>query len=156
MVVNAEEYGAMPCTENDARVTKVGKFIRATRIDELPQIINILKNDMSFVGPRPERIEHVEKYMEEMPEFSYRFRVNGGLTGYAQVWGKYNTSAYDKLRYDLMYIENQSFYLDFKILVLTFRTVFKTESTEGFQEEKNEEIQQGIQESKAVLQKLQQ
>ena len=156
MVVNAEEHGAMPCTENDARVTKVGKFIRATRIDELPQIINILKNDMSFVGPRPERIEHVEKYMEEMPEFSYRFRVNGGLTGYAQVWGKYNTSAYDKLRYDLMYIENQSFYLDFKILVLTFRTVFKTESTEGFQEEKNEEIQQGIQESKAVLQKLQQ
>ena len=72
------------------------------------------------------------------------------------MWGKYNTSAYDKLRYDLMYIENQSFYLDFKILVLTFRTVFKTESTEGFQEEKNEEIQQGIQESKAVLQKLQQ
>ena len=156
MVVNAEEHGAMPCTENDARVTKVGKFIRATRIDELPQIINILKNDMSFVGPRPERIEHVEKYMEEMPEFSYRFRVNGGLTGYAQVWGKYNTSAYDKLRYDLMYIENQSFYLDLKIIVLTFRSVFKTESTEGFQEEKNEEIQQGIQESKAVLQKLQQ
>ena len=72
-----------------------------------------------------------------MPEFSYRFRVNGGLTGYAQVWGKYNTSAYDKLRYDLMYIENQSFYLDFKILVLTFRTVFKSESTEGFDKKEN-------------------
>ena len=115
MVVNAEENGAMPCTDHDVRVTRIGRLIRATRIDELPQIINILKNDMS-----------------EMPEFSYRFRVNGGLTGYAQVWGKYNTSAYDKLRYDLMYIENQSFYLDFKILVLTFRTVFRSESTEGF------------------------
>ena len=94
MVVNAEKDGVKPCAENDTRVTKVGKLIRATRIDELPQIINILKNDMSFVGPRPERIEHVEKYTKEMPEFAYRLRVNGGLTGYAQVWGKYNTSAF--------------------------------------------------------------
>ena len=144
MVVNAEEDGVKPCTENDVRITKVGKIIRATRIDELPQIINILKNDMSFVGPRPERVEHVEKYSREMPEFSYRFRVNGGLTGYAQVWGKYNTSAYDKLRYDLMYIENQSFYLDFKILVLTFRTVFRAESTEGFEVEKSKCLNQEI------------
>ena len=151
MVVNAEKDGVKPCAENDTRVTKVGKLIRATRIDELPQIINILKNDMSFVGPRPERIEHVEKYTKEMPEFAYRLRVNGGLTGYAQVWGKYNTSAYDKLRYDLMYIENQSFYLDIKILALTFRTVFKSESTEGFEDMKYEEMSQGIQKSKAML-----
>ncbi len=112
---------------------------------------------MSFVGPRPERVEHVEKYTKEMPEFAYRFRVNGGLTGYAQVWGKYNTSAYDKLRYDLMYIENQSFYLDFKILVLTLRTVFKSESAEGFLEADSREMKQEIQESKNVLlQKLRQ
>lgn len=135
MVANAEENGALPCAENDGRITKTGRFIRKTRIDELPQVINILKNDMSFVGPRPERVEHVEQYTKEMPEFSYRLRVNAGLTGYAQIWGKYNTSAYDKLRYDLMYIENQSFYLDIKILVLTFRTVFQAESTEGFAEE---------------------
>ena len=150
MVVNAEEDGAKPCTENDERVTKVGKIIRATRIDELPQIINILKNDMSFVGPRPERVEHVEKYTKEMPEFSYRFRVNGGLTGYAQVWGKYNTSAYDKLRYDLMYIENQSFYLDFKILVLTFRTVFRSESTEGFDELQNIQLNKEMKKSNLI------
>ncbi len=157
MVVNAEKDGAKPCAKHDARITKVGKAIRATRIDELPQIINILKNDMSFVGPRPERVEHVEKYTKEMPEFAYRFRVNGGLTGYAQVWGKYNTSAYDKLRYDLMYIENQSFYLDFKILVLTLRTVFKSESAEGFLEADSREMKQEIQESKNVLlQKLRQ
>lgn len=157
MVVNAEKDGAKPCSKHDARITKVGKAIRATRIDELPQIINILKNDMSFVGPRPERVEHVEKYTKEMPEFAYRFRVNGGLTGYAQVWGKYNTSAYDKLRYDLMYIENQSFYLDFKILVLTLRTVFKSESAEGFLEADSREMKQEIQESKNVLlQKLRQ
>ena len=74
---------------------------------------------MSFVGPRPERIEHVEQYTKEMPEFSYRLRVKGGLTGYAQIYGKYNTSAYDKLRLDLMYIENQSLLLDLKILMLT-------------------------------------
>lgn len=156
MVVNAEENGAMPCTDHDVRVTKIGRLIRATRIDELPQIINILKNDMSFVGPRPERVEHIEKYINEMPEFSYRFRVNGGLTGYAQVWGKYNTSAYDKLRYDLMYIENQSFYLDFKILVLTFRTVFKSESTEGFDMTQSTELKQEIKEPKTLLQKMQQ
>lgn len=155
--MNAEKDGAKPCSKHDARITKVGKAIRATRIDELPQIINILKNDMSFVGPRPERVEHVEKYTKEMPEFAYRFRVNGGLTGYAQVWGKYNTSAYDKLRYDLMYIENQSFYLDFKILVLTLRTVFKSESAEGFLEADSREMKQEIQESKNVLlQKLRQ
>lgn len=137
MIVDAEKNGVTPCTANDSRITKVGKIIRSTRIDELPQLINILKGDMSFVGPRPERIEHVEQYCKELPEFAYRMRVKGGLTGYAQIFGKYNTSAYDKLRMDMMYIENQSFLLDLKIIMLTFRTIFTPESTEGFTEEKS-------------------
>ena len=87
---------------------------------------------MSFVGPRPERVEHVKKYTEDLPEFSYRLRVKGGLTGYAQVYGKYNTTPYDKLRLDLIYIENQSILLDFKIIALTIKTIFSKESTEGF------------------------
>lgn len=140
MIVDAEKNGFIPCTSGDSRITKVGRIIRMTRIDELPQIINILKGDMSFVGPRPERVEHVEKYTEELPEFSYRMRVKGGLTGYAQIYGKYNTSAYDKLRLDLMYIENQSFLLDLKILMLTFKILFIPESTEGFSEENSRHI----------------
>ena len=140
MIVDAEKNGATPCVGDDPRITKVGKVIRATRIDELPQLINILKNDMSFVGPRPERIEHVQQYGEELPEFAYRMRVKGGLTGYAQIFGKYNTSAYDKLRLDLMYIENQSLLLDLKLLLLTFKVIFKAESTEGFAEEKSKKI----------------
>lgn len=133
MIVDAERTGVLPCVGDDPRITKVGRVIRRTRIDELPQLINILCGDMSFVGPRPERIEHVEKYTKEMPEFSYRMRVKGGLTGYAQIYGKYNTSAYDKLRLDLMYIENQSLLVDIKIIMLTFRTIFQKESTEGFE-----------------------
>lgn len=140
MVVDAEKDGFIPCVSEDKRITRVGKIIRSTRIDELPQIINILKGEMSFVGPRPERIEHVEQYSKELPEFAYRMRVKGGLTGYAQIYGKYNTSAYDKLRLDLMYIENQSFLLDLKLLMLTFKVVFTPESTEGFSEEKSESI----------------
>ena len=132
MVVDAEKYGFIPCINNDSRITKVGRIIRTTRIDELPQIINILKGDMSFVGPRPERVEHVKKYTEELPEFSYRLCVKGGLTGYAQIYGKYNTSAYDKLRLDLMYIENQSLIMDLKIILMTIKIMFIPESTEGF------------------------
>jgi len=135
MIVDAEKNGAQPCKDNDDRITKVGKIIRASRLDELPQLFNILKGDMSFVGPRPERIEHVEKYTAELPEFKYRLAVKGGLTGYAQIYGKYNTSAYDKLRLDLMYIENQSFFLDLKLCMLTFKTMFEKESTEGFSKE---------------------
>ncbi len=142
MIVDAEKQGVTPCKEGDPRITKVGKFIRATRIDELPQILNILKGDMSFVGPRPERIEHVQQYIKELPEFAYRMRVKGGLTGYAQIYGKYNTSAYDKLRLDLMYIENMSLTQDLKILVLTIRTVFTPESTEGFEEEKSDAMKE--------------
>lgn len=132
MVVNAEEDGvAQLAKENDERITKVGKFIRATRIDELPQLINILKGDMSFVGPRPERPEIIEEYCKAMPEFTFRNRVKAGLTGYAQVYGKYNTTPYDKLKLDLFYIANYSFWTDVKLILMTVKTVLRKEATEG-------------------------
>lgn len=136
MVVGAEQMGeVIPCKTGDARVTRVGRIIRATRLDELPQLFNILKGDMSIIGPRPERIEHVRKYTQEVAEFSARLQVRGGLTGYAQVFGKYNTTAEDKLKMDLMYIENMSLWMDMKILFLTVKTMFIPESTEGFSED---------------------
>jgi len=145
MIVNAEKDGkSIPATDHDPRITKVGRFTRATRIDELPQILNILKGDMSIVGPRPERVEHVEEYSKEIPEFGYRMKVKGGLTGYAQIYGKYNTSPYDKLRLDLMYIENYSLMLDIKLILQTIRIVLKKESTEGF--DKVEELERMKQE----------
>ena len=140
MVVDAEKDGrSIPATGRDPRITKVGHVIRATRIDELPQILNILKGDMSVVGPRPERLEHVQKYSETIPEFAYRLKVKGGLTGYAQIYGKYNTSAYDKLRLDLMYIENYSLMLDIKLILMNIRIMLKKESKEGF--DKLEELE---------------
>lgn len=150
MIVDAEKDGVKPCTVNDSRITKVGRFIRATRIDELPQLINVLVGDMSLVGPRPERVEHVEQYCRELPEFANRMRVKGGLTGYAQIFGKYNTTAYDKLRLDMMYIENQSFLLDLKIIMLTFRTMFTPESTEGFTEEKSDSMKKRAKTKKLI------
>ena len=132
MIVDAEKNGPQPAVDGDKRITPVGKVIRALRIDELPQLINIIKGDMSIVGPRPERIEHVEKYSAEIPEFVFRYKVKGGLTGYAQVFGKYNTSAYNKLKMDLMYIQNYSLALDFKLILMTIKILFKRESTEGF------------------------
>lgn len=146
MIVDAEKEGkSIPATGRDPRITKVGHVIRATRVDELPQILNILKGDMSVVGPRPERLEHVQKYSESIPEFAYRLKVKGGLTGYAQIYGKYNTSPYDKLRLDLMYIENYSLLLDIKLILMTIRIMLKKESTEGF--EKNLELEQLKQEA---------
>jgi exopolysaccharide biosynthesis polyprenyl glycosylphosphotransferase len=140
MVPDAEIDGkAQPAVDNDPRITKVGKLIRATRIDELPQLLNILTGDMSIVGPRPERVEHVRKYSKSIPEFDFRLSVKGGLTGYAQVYGKYNTTPYDKLRLDLMYIENYSLMLDIKLILMTIRIMLKKESTEGFNE--HQEIQ---------------
>lgn len=133
MIEGAEKDGlAHPATEEDPRITRVGKRIRKNRFDELPQLFNILKGDMSIVGPRPERLEHYEKYCKEVPEFYYRTKVKGGLTGYAQIYGKYNTSPYDKLRLDLMYIENYSLLLDLKLILMTLPTLLKRESTEGF------------------------
>ena len=132
MIVDAEKYaGAVLATEHDPRITKVGRIIRATRLDEIPQILNILKGDMSIVGPRPERKVIAEEYYKDIPEFAYRLKVRGGLTGYAQIYGKYNTSAYDKLRLDLMYIENYFLLLDIKLIVLTLRIIFSKDSTEG-------------------------
>lgn len=135
MVMDAEKNGALLCSTNDSRITRVGAVIRRFRIDEIPQLLNVLKGDMTLVGPRPERVENVEKYTEEMPQFAYRLQVKGGLTGYAQLYGKYNTSAYDKLRLDLIYIENRSLILDMKLIMLTLKMLFIPESTEGFSEE---------------------
>lgn len=133
MIVDAEQDGkSLPAIDNDPRITEIGRFLRATRIDELPQIFNILKGDMSIVGPRPERTEHIEAYCSEIPEFSYRLKVRGGLTGYAQVYGKYNTTAYDKLKLDLMYIQNYSIKLDIEIILKTIQVLFEKESTDGF------------------------
>lgn len=132
MRVDAEKDGvARLATKNDSRITPIGKFIRAVRIDELPQLINILKGEMSFIGPRPERPEIIAQYMEEMPEFAFRMKVKAGLAGYAQVYGKYNTTPYDKLKLDLFYIENYSVWLDIKLMLLTLKILFSPDSTEG-------------------------
>lgn len=132
MRVDAEKDGvARLAAKNDSRITPVGKFIRAVRLDELPQLFNILKGDMSFIGPRPERPEIIEQYKEEMPEFVFRMKVKAGLAGYAQVYGKYNTTPYDKLKLDLTYIENYSVWLDIKLMLLTLKILFKPDSTEG-------------------------
>lgn len=125
MVVDAEKDGIFkPENNEDPRITQVGRFLRNTHLDELPQLFNILRGDMSFVGPRPERVEHVEAYTREIPEFTYRLKVKGGLTGYAQVMGAYNTTAYDKLKLDLMYIQNYSLFLDLKLILLTLKSIF--------------------------------
>ena len=132
MIVDAEKYtGAVLAADNDPRITKVGKFIRATRLDELPQLLNILKGDMSVVGPRPERMSFIQEFCKEIPEFAYRTKVKAGLTGYAQIYGKYNTCPYDKLRMDLMYIEHYSLQMDIKLILMTVRIIFSKESTEG-------------------------
>ncbi len=135
MITDAEKDGkARLAAEGDSRITPVGKFIRKTRLDELPQLINILKGEMSIVGPRPERPEIADEYMETIPEFSFRLNAKAGLTGYAQVMGKYNTTPYDKLKMDLIYIENFNLLLDLKIIFMTVRTIFEKESTEGIDE----------------------
>lgn len=141
MIVDAEKDGiSRPATDGDPRITPVGKILRATRLDELPQLIDILKGDMSLVGPRPERVEHTEMYTKEVPEFQYRLKVKGGLTGFAQLYGKYNTTPYDKLQLDLMYIQNYSFLLDLRLIFMTVKIMFVKESTEGFTDEKSKSI----------------
>ncbi len=137
MVMDAEKYGAQFSTKNDPRITKVGKFIRAARLDELPQLWNILNGDMSIVGPRPERQNYIDEFCEETPEFIYRLKVKAGLTGYAQIYGKYNTTPLDKLKLDLMYIESYSVLLDIKLIFLTLKIMFMKESTEGVEEGQN-------------------
>ena len=131
MKMDSEVKGAQLAKKEDDRITPVGKIIRRIHFDELPQIFNILKGDMSLVGPRPERPEIAAVYCEKIPEFDYRLKVKAGLTGYAQVYGKYNTTPYDKLKLDLTYIETYSLKLDVKLLMLTFKILFQKENTEG-------------------------
>ncbi len=136
MIVNAEKNNkAQLASKNDSRITKVGAFIRATRIDELPQLINIIKGDMSVVGPRPERKELIDDYSKYVEAFPYRMKVKAGLTGYAQLFGKYNSNPYNKLLFDLMYVQKFSILLDFELILLTLKIVFIKESTEGVDEE---------------------
>ncbi|MDE5589215.1 MAG: sugar transferase [Acetatifactor sp.] len=136
MRTDAEKDGvARLAQKNDSRITPVGKVIRKCRIDELPQLFNILKGDMSFIGPRPERPEIIAQYLEVMPEFVFRMKVKAGLAGFAQVYGKYNTNPYDKLKLDLTYIENYSTWLDLKLMMLTLKVLFWPDSTEGVEAE---------------------
>ena len=135
--MDSEKKGARLATKNDDRITPVGRFLRRIHFDELPQIINVFKGDMSFVGPRPERPEIAALYSEKIPEFDFRLKVKAGLTGYAQVYGRYNTTPYDKLKLDMTYIENYSVFLDIKIILGTFKVLFQKENTEGFDENKN-------------------
>ncbi|MDL2225860.1 exopolysaccharide biosynthesis polyprenyl glycosylphosphotransferase, partial [Eubacteriales bacterium OttesenSCG-928-M02] len=136
MVVDAEKKGTSYTLENDDRITKVGRVIRKFRIDELPQLFNILKGDMALVGPRPESKELFSTYCNNMPEFEYRLKVKAGLTGYAQVYGKANTSFEDKIKMDLYYIESSSLLMDLRLLAGTLKILFSKESTEGFASEK--------------------
>lgn len=138
MKVDADKGGKGIVTmQNDDRITPVGKFIRACRLDELPQLYDIFIGNMTIVGPRPERLETIELYEKDMPEFGLRLQVKAGLTGYAQVYGKANTSPYDKLQMDLMYIGEQGVLTDLKIILATIKILFMPESTEGFAEEKD-------------------
>lgn len=135
MRVNAESDGvARLAGENDDRITPIGKIIRACRLDELPQLFNILKGDMTIVGPRPERPEIAEQYEEFLPEFNLRLQVKAGLTGLAQIYGRYNTEPYDKLQMDIMYINEMSLVKDISLMFATVKILFIKESTKGTEE----------------------
>lgn len=134
MQVDAEKDGPRLAGKNDSRITKMGKIIRNLHFDELPQIVNVLKGEMSMVGPRPERREFIDEYAKIIPEFKERLKVRGGLTGYAQIYGKYNTGPEDKIKYDLIYIYQYSLRMDIRLLFLTVRILFQKENTEGVEE----------------------
>ena len=134
MIVDAEKGGARLAGEHDDRITPIGRIIRAIRFDELPQLFNILRGDMSIVGPRPERPEIAEQYRQELPAFDLRLQVKAGLTGYAQIYGRYNTEPQDKLKMDLMYINHASLAEDIKLIFATVRVLFLRDSTSGVRE----------------------
>lgn len=143
MVQEAEQDGvARLAAEQDSRILPIGRLLRRTRLDELPQVFNILKGEMSLVGPRPERPELAELFLKDIPEFSYRTKVKAGLTGYAQIYGKYNTTPYDKLKLDLTYIRNYSVLLDLKLILMTPKILFMKESTEGVQQDSDNDKEQ--------------
>ena len=148
MKVNAEKDGVarLSSGDNDPRITPVGRFIRKCRIDELPQLLNIIKGDMTIVGPRPERPSIAAEYEETMPEFRLRLQAKAGLTGYAQVYGKYNTTPYDKLLMDLMYISNANLLDDLKIMFATVKILFMAESTEGVAEGQTTAMEETVKE----------
>lgn len=131
MCVDSEKNGARLASKHDSRITPVGRVLRNLHLDELPQLFNVFMGDMSLVGPRPERKEIMRAYQREIPEFYYRLKVKAGLSGYAQVYGKYNTTPYDKLKLDLFYIENYSILLDIKLLFMTVKIFFQKEVSEG-------------------------
>lgn len=132
MVIDAEKkLGPVLASQDDPRILPVGHYLRATRLDEIPQILNILRGEMSVVGPRPERPLLFAEISKDIPEFNYRLKVKAGLTGFAQVYGKYNTTSYDKLKLDLSYIQNYSLFLDLKLIIMTPKIMFLKESTEG-------------------------
>ena len=148
MRVNAEKDGVarLSTGESDPRITPVGRWIRKLRLDELPQLLNIVKGDMSIVGPRPERPELTDEYARVLPEFKLRLLAKAGLTGYAQVYGKYNTPPEDKLRMDLLYILRPSLVEDLRIMLATVKILFVPESTEGVAEGQTTAMKQNSQE----------
>ena len=146
MYPDAEKDAVRLMSKMDDRITPIGKVLRRTHLDELPQLFNIIKGEMSFVGPRPERPEIASVYMTQIPEFSYRLKMKAGLTGYAQVYGKYNSTPYDKLKLDLMYIQNYSVLLDIRLLLLTGKTLFIPDHAEGI----SSEFQTALREEVAV------
>ena len=143
MKMDAEKEGPQLSKKEDDRVTRVGRVIRALHLDELPQVFNVFGGSMSLVGPRPERPEIMQQYKENVPEFYYRLKVKGGLTGYAQVYGKYNTTPYNKLRLDLTYIQNYSLWLDIKCMVQTIKILFEKENTEGIDQDQTTALPKG-------------
>lgn len=146
MRVDSEKDGARLASKHDSRITPVGRVLRNLHLDELPQLFNVLAGDMSMVGPRPERDCIMQEYLKEIPEFDYRLKVKAGLTGYAQVYGKYNTTPYDKLKLDLFYIENYSFLLDIKLLFMTVKIFFQKETSEGVEDIQRNALKESVSE----------